>query len=425
MYTIINTMPPRRTSRARALVAIALCASLAPLSACGVEAPVGVSSGIGTLSDAAIAQCSAVFDRTIPDADTKITLIIDGTASTVGGPLPDGVSRALVDASIADGSVTVISVDGEGAAPTIVVEDAALSTPGERDRPSVAELAAVMPACVDEVLGARAIPTAPGTDLYRALALASESVDENTRVFVLTDFVSTTGAFMLDDAMVAQDVAATTSSIAAGAPLDLHGAALSIEGIGNTAVPLLTAHRIWLRDLAVGLCSAWNASGCDTISTDPVNATPRKGDLPDDLIPLFPTPQATSMGDDCLFEAPASLAFAGDSDRLAPDAPAVFADAITLLRQHSDATATIVGHTASSPDYTSEQLIDLANRRATAVASVFTGAGIRQDRIRWIGVGDTQPRIEDLDPGTGLQIEWAAALERRVDVIVVGAPCPA
>ena len=45
-------------------------------------------------------------------------------------------------------------------------------------------------------------------------------------------------------------------------------------------------------------------------------------------------------------------------------------------------------------------------------------------RLTVTGVGDTQPKVEDLDPTTGQQIAHLAAQERRVDVIIKGAPCP-
>ena len=116
----------------------------------------------------------------------------------------------------------------------------------------------------------------------------------------------------------------------------------------------------------------------------------------------------------CTFEVPESVTFDGDSADLADGAKEVFAPAINLLRRNSSATASIVGHTASSNAYTPDQLLTLSKQRAEAVATIFTGSGINESRLSVAGVGDTQPKVEDLDPSTGQQIAHLAPQERRV-----------
>ncbi|MFT3942691.1 MAG: OmpA family protein [Ancrocorticia sp.] len=280
-----------------------------------------------------------------------------------------------------------------------------------------------MPACVEQVLQTQTVPEAPGTDLHHALALASEMITPDTKVFLLSDFVSTTGPFALDEQILALTPEDAAAHVAINAPVDLRGATLTVEGIGNTSTELLPVDRVWLRELAVDLCSAWNATGCTDITTNPVNATSRTG-LPDDPMPAFPAVTVTSLQGACTFEVPESLTFAGDSADLADGAEEVFAPAIKLLSSNSSATTSIVGHTASSSAYTPGQLLTLSKQRAEAVATIFTGSGINESRLTVTGVGDTQPKVEDIDPATGQQISHLAAQERRVDVIIKGAPCP-
>ncbi|GIG20649.1 hypothetical protein Cch01nite_13730 [Cellulomonas chitinilytica] len=410
-----------KTRTATTALAVLLLAILTACAGPTTAAPAGRTT---TLAADALSACADVFSRTVPGASDRIVVVADHTASGAPSAMPDALRDAIAAASLVDGTITVVAVDGEGAAPAIVAKDAALSTEGARDRPSVAELAGHMPACVEQVLLPQATPHAPGTDLHRALSLASELVTPGTAVYLLSDMVSTTGPFALNEQLLSLPADDAAARVAAAAPLDLRGAALSVDGIGNTSTALLTADRDWLRDLTAALCTRWDATGCDDIRTNPVNATSRGG-LPDDPMPAFPAVEVTSSAGTCTFEVPASLAFAGDSAQLAADAHEVFAPAIDLLRHNEAATATIVGHTASSGAHTAAELVDLSQRRADAVADVFVTGGVSEDRLTVTGVGDTQPRVEDIDPATGQQIEPLAATERRVDVVVEGAPCPA
>lgn len=418
----MNT-PTTTVARGRLALAATAAIALLTLTACGSDTTIPPEESVTILPEDAHAACADVFGRTIDDATERLVVIADFTASGAKQAMPDALREAVTAASLADGTITVIAVDGEGAAPTITATNAALSTEGARDRPSVKELAGYMPACVEQVLLAQAVPEAPGTDLHRALALASELITPDTKVFLLSDFVSTTGPFALDEQILALTPEDAAAHVATDAPVDLRGATLTIEGIGNTSTALLPANRGWLRELAVNLCETWNATGCTDITTNPVNATSRTG-LPDDPMPAFPAVTVRSSQGACTFEAPESLTFAGDSADLADGAKEVFAPAIKLLSSNSSATASIVGHTASSSAYTPDQLLTLSKQRAEAVATIFTGSGINESRLTVTGVGDTQPKVEDLDPTTGQQIAHLAAQERRVDVIIKGAPCP-
>lgn len=419
----MNTQTLSTIHRSFAATTAALAALV--LTSCATDTPTDTTTSSETvLSEDAQGACSDVFSRTVDDAEENILLINDLTASRTVTAMPDVLRDAIVAASLTDGTITVIAVDGEGVTPTIVAKNAALSTEGARDRPSVAELAGYMPDCVEQVLLPQTSAHAPGTDLHRAVSLGSELVTAGTTVYVASDFISTTGPFSFDEKLLALAPEDAASRITKAAPVDLQGAPTHVLGIGNTSTALLTANRIWLRDLASAVCVGWNGTGCENITIDPVNATTRDG-LPDDPFPVFPAVAVTSAGNTCTLEVPASLAFGGDSDQLSDDADEVFAAAINLLLGNRDATASIIGHTASSNEYTADQLVDLGQRRADAVKALFAESGVDAARIDATGVGDTQPKVEDIDSATGLQIEEAAAMERRVDVIAEGAPCPA
>ncbi|KQQ07572.1 OmpA family protein [Rathayibacter sp. Leaf296] len=378
----------------------------------------------GTLSAEALDACTTVLGRTLPDSQDRLVIVSDRTVSVTPEGLPPELTEAIVRTSENDGSVSVVAVDGADSPPELLAENAALSTEGPRDRPSVGALAAQMPRCVEEVLLARTSPTSAGTDLHRALALASELSDETTDVWLLSDFVSTAGPFTLDEGTVAQDAAAAAERIAAVAPLDLHGADLHVAGAGNTSEPILTANREWLRDLARSLCSSWNAKGCEAIETDPAVAAPVVEGLPADPIPAFPALTRTASDSGCVFEAPASITFAGSSARLREDAASAFDAAVALMLSQPTTSAIVVGHTASTSGSTHQENLRLSTDRARAVMSILLDAGVDPARLTAVGVGDTQPRVEDLD-SAGAQIESAAATERRVDIVVSGTGCSA
>lgn len=425
----MHTMTTEPTARRPWTRAVALGVLLLPLAGCASANAAGGSGAADRSTEATLtaqqrSACEAVFSRTVSaTAEPGITVVYDDTSSTAPRGLSAALAEAIEDGSKRDAALTLISVDGSGAAPRIIAKQVALSTEGDRDRPSVAQLASVMPTCVAGVLLPKTAPTTPGTDLHAALALASELSTPTSEVFVETDFVSTAGQFTLDASLLALPADVAAKRIAAAAPVDLQQAPLRVDGVGNTSTALSTANRAWLRALAEDLCEAWNATGCADIEVSPVSADRHSG--PDDPMPPFPAPVATEAGGSCTFEMPASITFDGDSADLGADAETVFAEAIALAKGHPDAMVEVVGHTASSPDYSAAQLVDLATRRAEAAAGLFQAAGVPAQRLRIRGVGDADPKVEDIDQATGLQIEDAAAVERRVDVRIEGAPCPA
>lgn len=415
-----------KKNSAVAMLAVLLVTLLAGCSTSDASSqnPVAPTSSGTELSEDARLACKKVFQRVVSDAGSHLILLVDKTASVADMPFPEKLAADLAQASRADGSLSVIAVDGSGTAPTLLAKRVALSTPGERDRPSVADLAGFMPKCVQAVYVDQVAPKSSGTDLHQALALASELIRPKTTVWLLSDMLSNTGELVVDAETLALDGMGAGRQAAKKASIDLSGATLKVAGVANASSPLLSSHRMWTRDFARGLCQGWGANGCGDIALDPENPRRSAQGLPKDPLPPFPRVTLTSTGATCTFEVPAQLAFSGNSFQLGDGVDDLLAHPLNLLLDNSNATAVVVGHTASSPSLTAKELRTLSHARADAVRNYFTNRAVPSARIRATGVGDTEPRVEDIDPTTGRQIEKMAALERRVDVTITGGgPC--
>jgi len=122
------------------------------------------------------------------------------------------------------------------------------------------------------------------------------------------------------------------------------------------------------------------------------------------------------------YELPSALLFDGDSSILQNGTTDLLAEPIRILTENPLTTVTIIGHTASISYQTGDSM-RLSIARAEAVAAVLRQAGIPDGRITVRGVGDTDPKHEDLNPD-GSQNQYAAG-ERRVDLFISGVTsCP-
>jgi outer membrane protein OmpA-like peptidoglycan-associated protein len=403
---------------------------LAFATACtGMTATTPVQAGANTaagggpaLSEGDLAACRDTFERSVPGAADHVIIVNDETGSVADMSSPNGIAADLHRASMNDGALTVIAVEGAGTAPRIVVKNAALSTPGPRDRPSVRRTADSIPGCVQEALLKGSMPTAPGTDLHRAMSLAAELAGPGTTIWLLSDMLANSGPLTLNPGLLSMNPTEAATKAASTAPLDLKGASLKVAGVGNSTTSLLSPQRTWLRDFSRGLCTQWRATGCDDINLDPVNPERADKDLPEDVLPPFPQITTASSAESCTFEVPAALAFAEESAVLGDGVKEVLAGPLGLLLQNPAATAKIVGHTATVLS-SSDRGLELSQRRAAAVMAYLINSGVAESRITSRGVGDTEPKIEDIDPATGHQIDEMAAIERRVDILIGGVPC--
>lgn len=386
---------------------------------------VGVVAIGAPLSEQEQESCRAVFSSA-PSSPESVVLVLDRTASNPLAELPRALTDDLHRTSLAGGSLTVIGVNGQGTAPTVLVKQAGLSRPGPRDAPSVEDIARHISACVGWLSGTTT-PQGTGTDLYAAAALAGEVTDAESTVWWLTDLqinagqASLVGVNHIDDE--ASEAAAATT---ARAPLDLGGATLKIDGIGNTTQVIPPAAREWLTDFAKALCKGWKASGCGKIRTQPGTGQPvaAAASLPDD--PALPWPSAapttaTAASQGCYYQGIAH--FAASTDRMLEGEENRVKRLIASMQSHPRSTARVTGHTASKDRATREEHLRLSLQRAKVVGDHLVAAGIAPDRITTNGVGDRDPIAEDVDPASGKQLPDKAHQERRVDVSVSGAPC--
>lgn len=403
-------------------------------STSGVEPATGDRVPITLLSnDRTRTDCAAILGR-ITAAGPRTVIVVDRTASRADGQfLPADLVAELKANSLAGGSVTVVAVNGEseGASPAVPLSLAALSNDADRDAPSVQTIAESVPYCVADAIAAAGPPTAPGTDFYPAVARAAQVVGPETSMWWLTDLAFNSGQLSLASAAVLNEAPESAVEAAAtSSPLDLQGVPLHVVGVGNTRSAISPQGQTWLVDYAKGLCAAWHATGCDGIAPVLVRQQDLVGTegLPDDPALPFPRIEAETGSAQgvptCQLTIPAALTFEPDSATLRGDVDSALDPAVTIMRESSAATMSVVGHTASVPGSPSSALVEFSTVRAASVKQYFVDRGIPGDRIETLGVGDAQPLAEDLDPSTGRLIEELAAGERRIDIAITGATCP-
>lgn len=400
--------------------------ALAALTACGSSSasPANPASpGAIDLTPEIVEACDEVFARQSAGSGAQLVVVLDTTGSNNPVLLPTDLLTAITEVSLDDGSLTLISIEGEGAAPQILANRVALSTEGDRSRPSVQSFAAVMPSCVQARFLSAALPTTAGTDLYSGLALASEFLTDDSQLWVISDLLSTTGPYTMSTQLLSLEPAEAVTTLVSAAPIDLRGTPAHFLGIGQTSQPLRTADRSWLLEFGRHLCAELNAAGCDSITIHPVEPTPRDPNLPDDPLPVFGSLEVTSAPEGCQFTLPASVTFAADSATLREGAAEILAKPISLATSNAEVTVTITGHTASVPHIGDAELVAFSAQRAQAVASLFTAAGVAEGNITTRGMGDAMPLAEDIDPHTGHQIPLVAAAERRVEIILTNVSC--
>lgn len=120
--------------------------------------------------------------------------------------------------------------------------------------------------------------------------------------------------------------------------------------------------------------------------------------------------QITNTGDSLIVTLPQEILFASNSYEVQP---AMRADLVTLaasLRDYPASTVQVTGHTDSSGDAASNQV--LSERRAGAVANVLTTNGVSSTRVQTFGQGENRPVASNLTPE-------GRALNRRVDVVII------
>ncbi|MEP3347517.1 MAG: OmpA family protein [Litoreibacter sp.] len=116
-----------------------------------------------------------------------------------------------------------------------------------------------------------------------------------------------------------------------------------------------------------------------------------------------------NTGSELRVTLPQDLLFATDSTSLRPDLQADLRAVANNLNDYPNSNVIVVGHTDSTGDASYNQ--NLSERRAQAVSSVLSRAGVAGSRLRVSGQGESQP-VASNDSVAG------RAQNRRVEIII-------
>jgi outer membrane protein OmpA-like peptidoglycan-associated protein len=429
----MTTTNTRLLRRLRTVLAALATLSMFAFAGCAADSEAkrppsetGTGSGVtptGALTADQEQACQSVFSRTEEvAASDSLVVVVDRTASMADTPIPASLSEDIERVSLADGTISVIAVDGVDTAPRLIAKDYPLGAPGDRDTPLVRNAAAAMPSCVAELLLTQAAPTSPGSDLYRAMSLAAQVASPESRIWTLSDLQSNVGqANLADAALLRLSPIDAAARISQAAPLDLAGTTWHLPQVGASSTYLVPQSSSWLREFAAALCGSWGAGGCDDIAIDPVNPVRSDGvDLPSDPVLPFPMP-VTNTAAGCEITLPGDSIFAGGSAALSAGAADQLAESLAMLGQFAGAPIIVKGHTASLAGSDDQAGVEFSRLRAEVVANFLRDSGVTNP-IDVVGVGDHEPLAEDLD-SSGRQVESVARAERRVTITLAGVPC--
>jgi outer membrane protein OmpA-like peptidoglycan-associated protein len=118
----------------------------------------------------------------------------------------------------------------------------------------------------------------------------------------------------------------------------------------------------------------------------------------------------TNTGDSLIVNLPQDILFAVDSFAVRPDLRNELQAVAANLQRYPASTIRVVGHTDSDGDAAYNQ--QLSERRASAVAGVLLDAGVPAQRVRTLGLGESQPVASNLNAA-------GKAQNRRVEIVIV------
>lgn len=412
-------LPPRaagNASRSRGRcgrLALAAAGLAVAVTAAGCGSPPGGSASAAASGSPSQATCEQLF-AAHPGRGPDLVVLVDPTRDSPRSTLPPSAARKIEETARAEGTLTLLGVNGADAAPLVVLDHASLMDPSSGTA-RARRISALAPACVEGEI-ARATPTAAGSDQLRALQEVARRTPDGGEALVLGNGVSTAGTLdMTRLPVVGVDAAAVAQAVPAPELPQGAGRRLTFYGLGEVDPPVSQTARTWVADVTMDLC---RRSGATCERSDEVGKL-RAGDraaVPDDGSVPWPAPEQVVLPDGGRrTDVPAELLFAFGSARLSSDAPAVVASVTADL---GDATALeVVGHTDSACPPDPRVCRDLSLQRAQAVADL-----LRQQRwdgsvpdIRVDGVGPDQPLVDDRDD-QGQLVPAAAARNRRVSI---------
>lgn len=272
--------------------------------------------------------------------------------------------------------------------------------------------------------------TTDGLDMFEALTVAADQLASSGArhplVVMLGSGLDDKGSMTTTKGALNDDPATVADRVAKANPgVNLSKVTVLAQSLGYTSSPQQSptaTQRAVISDLWKNVLSKLGAAvvtdpapgpGCSVATGKTVEPT------------ALPSARVTSCGQGTInYELPASLLFGGDSSQLRSGDADLLAEPVRILRQNPGTVVELTGHTASSNTYTPDTSMRLSTDRAEAVGGILREAGIDASRITARGVGDTEPKHEDLNPD-GTQNQYAAA-ERRVDLLIKGiTSCPA
>ncbi|WP_345714332.1 OmpA family protein, partial [Kineococcus glutinatus] len=342
-------------------------------------------------------------------------VLVDATSDSPLPGLPPAAAELVRQTSGAGGTVTLLGVNGAGAAPVVVLDRASLADPSAGSA-RARRISSLAPACLEQQF-ARATPTATGSDQLRALQEVARRTPAEGTALVLSNGISTAGVLdMTRLPVLAVDAEAVAEAVPAAELPQGAGRTLTFYGLGETSPPLSQTARTWVADVVVALCER---SGATCRRDDAVGrladaaglaAAPEDGRVP------WPEPATVQLPDGATrTDVPAELLFAFGSAELSPDAAAVLAAVAADLR--GARSLEVVGHTDSACPVDPQVCADLSLRRAQAVAGLLRAQAwegpVPAVEVR--GVGPAEPLVADRG-ADGELIPAAAARNRRVSV---------
>ncbi|MBL3609055.1 OmpA family protein [Rhodovulum sulfidophilum] len=116
-----------------------------------------------------------------------------------------------------------------------------------------------------------------------------------------------------------------------------------------------------------------------------------------------------NTGNALVVTMPQDILFATDSAAIQSGLRADLQTLAYSLNDYPDTTVDVIGHTDNTGSASYNQ--QLPPRRASAVASVLTGAGVNSSRVRAYGRGEEQPIASNLSPE-------GRAQNRRVEIVI-------
>lgn len=380
----------RITSIARAVAVLLTAMSLVlGVAACSSPSPATTSAGYASVESVDAEACATLFGLE-PSAETPtMTIVVDATESTLASDFPTQLKDAIFATSLANGTLSIIAVDGEDAPAQWVLSGVALndSTIGDgvRRHTRIAEIA---PACA-ELEARRAAPTHPGTDLATALRLAGGSPARTGTIWVQSDGLSSVGALDFDTVQIGTAPADAIGPALAGVGElpEWSGQTVVFAGLGATRGAALSQKAVsWLQDAYLGICSTAGADSC-SIADGVTTGVERTAELPEDAPVALPlTETVVVRGDACVFTL-GGVYFGADSSILTTEALDQLAGIATSMIAAPGSTARIVGHTAGDGDPNDP----LAVERAVAVQQSLAERGVASARMETSGVGSSQP----------------------------------